>query len=147
MSDAEPLTTDTPATGRCHKSSASPVPSLLAARAWNMTQAGIDASLYEVATVFLPSSGNALPAEQANLAFVTGQDLLVAKGLVEDIVAASASRGTGLIAQAFEHTLYQRGTCTRYKLGERTLGYVGLISKATAKAIESHRPRRWLSWM
>ena len=134
-SDAEPLTTDTPLLEGAKVLRRSLVPSLLAARAWNMTQAGIDASLYEVATIFLPGSGNALPSEQSNLAFVTGQDLLVAKGLVEDIVAASAPRGTALIAQAFEHSLYQRGTCTRYQIGSRTLGYVGLISKATAKAI------------
>ncbi len=100
-----------------------------------MTQAGIDASLYEVATIYLPTVGNALPTEQATLAFVTGQDLLVAKGLVEDIVAASATRGTPLVSQAHEHSLFQRGTCTRYQIAGQTLGYVGLISKATAKAI------------
>lgn len=134
-SDAEGLTTDTPLLEGAKVLRRSLVPSLLAARAHNMTQAGIDASLYEVATIFLPAGGQALPNEQATLSFVTGQDLLVAKGLVEDIVAASAARGTELSAQDHEHSLFQRGTCTRYQLGQRTLGYVGLISKATAKAV------------
>lgn len=133
--DAEPLTTDTPLLEGAKVLRRSLVPSLLAARAGNMTQAGIDASLYEVATIFLPGVANALPTEQATLAFVTGQDLLVAKGLVEDIVAASASRGTPLVSQAHEHSLFQRGTCTRYQINGQTLGYVGLISKATAKSI------------
>ncbi len=140
--DAEPLTTDTPLLEGAKVLRRSLVPSLLAARAWNMTQAGIDASLYEVATIFLPNvnankagnPGSNLPSEQSTLALVTGEDLLVAKGLVEDIVAACAPRGTALVAQSFEHALFQRGTCTKYSIDERTLGYVGLISKATAKA-------------
>ncbi len=133
--DAEPLCTDTPLLEGAKVLRRSLVPSLLTARAGNMTQAGIDASLYEVATVFIPGTGSALPTEQSKLAFVTGQDLLVAKGLVEDILAACAPRGTALIAQAHEHPLFQRGTCTRYQVGDLNLGFVGLISKATAKAI------------
>lgn len=133
--DAEPLATDTPLLEGAKVLRRSLVPSLLAARAGNMTQAGIDASLYELATIFLPGVGNALPTEQSTLAFVTGQDLLVAKGLVEDIVAASALRGTPLVSQAHENGLFQRGTCTRYQIAGQTLGYVGLISKATAKSI------------
>ncbi len=134
-SSAEPLSTDTPLLEGAKVLRRSLIPSLLAARAGNMTQAGIDASLYEVATIFLPGTGQALPSEQSTLAFVTGQDLLVAKGLVEDIVAATAARGTALVAVAHEHPLFQRGTCTEYQLSGQTLGYVGLISKATAKAI------------
>jgi phenylalanyl-tRNA synthetase beta chain len=145
--DAEPLTTDTPLLEGAKALRRSLIPSLLAARAWNMTQAAIDASLYEVATIFLPPTSSTssasdsggtsavLPTEQSTLAFVTGQDLLVAKGLVEDIVAAVAPRGTKLVAAAHEHALFQRGTCTRYDLGGQLLGYVGLISKATAKAV------------
>ena len=133
--DAAPLATDTPLLEGAKVLRRSLIPSLLAARAWNMTQAAIDASLYEVATIFLPAADGALPTEQSTLALVTGQDLLVAKGLVEDIVAACATRGTPLVAQAHEHALFQRGTCTRYKIADRTLGYVGLISKATAKAV------------
>lgn len=134
-SDAEPLTTETPLLEGAKVLRRSLVPSLLAARAHNMTQAGIDASLYEVATIFLPGSSQALPAEQSTLSFVTGQDLLIAKGLVEDIVAACAARKTPIVAQAHEHALFQRGTCTRYQLGPQILGYVGLISKATSKAV------------
>ncbi|MGN6543724.1 MAG: phenylalanine--tRNA ligase subunit beta [Aureliella sp.] len=112
------------------------LPSLLAARAWNQTQAGLDASLYEVATIYLPGGDPAaLPREQSTLGFVTGGELRVAKGLVEDLIDACAARNTPLVASAAEHSLFMRGTATRYELGGKLLGFVGLISKATAKTL------------
>ena len=115
------------------------LPSLLVARAWNQTQAGRDAHLYEVATIYLPSgsdkSPHGLPNEQSTLAFVTGMDLLSAKGIVEDLVAACVARNVPLATTNFDHPLFQRGTASQFQLGGQLLGCVGLISKSASKSL------------
>ncbi|MCC6507742.1 MAG: phenylalanine--tRNA ligase subunit beta [Pirellulaceae bacterium] len=135
-SEREALSTDTPLLEGARLLRRSLLPSLLAARSWNQTQAGRDASLYEVANVYLPGDDQAaLPMERSMLALVTGQDLLVAKGLVEDIAASCMSRETAVVSAAYDHPLFQRGTATRYDLNGQLLGFVGLISKSTSKAV------------
>ncbi len=112
------------------------IPSLLVSRAWNQSQAGLDASLYESATIFLPTNqSNALPQEQAALCFVTGQDLLVGKGLIEDLVASTVARDSQLTTSGFQSPIFKSGTASAYTLNGQLLGYVGMISKATAKAV------------
>lgn len=135
-SDQPALATDVPLLEGAKLLRRTLLPSLLVARAWNQTQAGRDASLYEVANIYLPNAqAGALPSEQSTLGLVMGQDLLTAKGLIEDLVAACVAQGTAPSATDFEHSFFQRGTATRYDLRGKLLGYVGLISKATAKAV------------
>ncbi len=134
-SDQNALATETPLLEGARQLRRTLIPSLLAARAWNDTQASRDVSLYEVANIYLPQTNTSLPKEQSTLAFVTGADLLVAKGLIEDIVAAVVSHGCKLNASAFEHPMFLKGTATQYELAGKLLGYVGLIGKATSKAV------------
>lgn len=138
--EAPSLATETPLLEGARQLRRTLVPSLLVARVWNQTQAGRDAHLYEVATVFLanPASDSVpspLPKEQSTLSIVTGYDLLTAKGIVEDLVDASASRNIPLTSCPLEHQLFQRGTASRYELGGRLLGYVGLIARSVSKVL------------
>lgn len=134
--EAPALATETPLLEGAKHLRRTLLPSLLAARAWNQTQAGRDASLYEVATIYMAASDPAaLPREQATLGLVTGQDLRSAKGIVEDLIDACVASNAPRAASALEHPLFIRGTATRFDLGGKLLGFVGLLSKAAAKTL------------
>ncbi|MGN6136780.1 MAG: phenylalanine--tRNA ligase subunit beta [Aureliella sp.] len=134
--DAPALTTEAPLLEGAKTLRRTLLSSLLIARAWNQSQAARDASLYEVATIYLPGADPAaLPREQATLGLVTGQDLLATKGLVEEMIDSVAARSAVLVAAPFEHAMFARGTATRYQLDGQLLGYVGLIHRKVSKTL------------
>ncbi|MFO1066675.1 MAG: phenylalanine--tRNA ligase subunit beta [Pirellulales bacterium] len=134
-SDRAGLSTETPLLKGARKLRRSLLPSLLTARVLNQTQAGRDAWLYEVATIYLPGpEESSLPQEQSTLAFVIGGDLSYTKGIVEELVSQVTSRSAKLESRPYQHTLYVAGTATEFVLDGRRLGTVGLVSKSVAKA-------------
>lgn len=142
--DAPSLATETPLLEGAKQLRRTLLPSLLVARVWNHTQANRNAHLYEVATIFTARQSSELgaepgldplPNEQSTLGIVTGYDLLTAKGIVEDLVAACAERNIPLTTSSYDHALFQPGTVSKYELGGKLLGFVGLIGKSASKSL------------
>ena len=62
------------------------IPSLLAVRLHNEAHGQFDAELFEIANVYLPRPGQALPDEPTRLALVSGRDFRGLKGVVEALL-------------------------------------------------------------
>jgi phenylalanyl-tRNA synthetase beta chain len=130
------LSTDAPLLKGARHLRRSLLPSLLAARVLNHTQAGRDAWLYEVATVYLPAADpSALPNEQSTLGIVTSGDLPYAKGVVEELVAQVAPRRVRLESRPAQHAFFQPGTATEFWIDGTRIGFVGLVGKQAAKTL------------
>jgi phenylalanyl-tRNA synthetase beta chain len=104
--------------------------SLLAARAHNEAHGNDDAELFEIANVYLPSAGNALPDEPARVALVSGRDFLGQKALVETLLSRLHIDGE-LLARPLEAPFFTPGRAAELLLGSQTLGVMGEVSPAT----------------
>ena len=117
------------------------IPSLLAARYLNQTQSLRDAELYEVATIYLPSSdAAALPKELSALGIVTRGDARFAKGVVEALVEQVAPRGSAVEWHPAEHAMFESGTLQQLTIDGVRLGFVGLIAAPVRDAIGLEQP-------
>jgi phenylalanyl-tRNA synthetase beta chain len=103
------------------------VPSLLASRAHNEAHGTADASLFEVAHVYLPDPDRPLPNEPTRLGIVGGGDFLNMKGIVETIVERLHIAGP-LTARPVSSALFVPGRAAELRLGEATLGMIGVVS-------------------
>jgi phenylalanyl-tRNA synthetase beta chain len=63
------------------------VPSLLAVRRHNEAHGNLDVDLFEIANVYIPRPGQALPDEPTRLTLLSGRDFLGLKGIVEAVLA------------------------------------------------------------
>ena len=112
------------------------IASLLSARSINQSLAIRHAQFYECATVYLASnSEQSLPNEMAGLGIVTDGDLSIAKGIVEQLVSQICSPKTEFGYELVDHPMFEKGSGLRYKLGNATLGFVGLISPSVRKKL------------
>jgi phenylalanyl-tRNA synthetase beta chain len=109
------------------------IPSLLEGRAKNWASASIEADLYEIAHIYLPSdSGASLPSEQYSLAIVCGNDFFVLKGVVESLCTA-VGIATPLDAKRVDRKGLAKGGAVELRLGESVLGYLGIIEPKILK--------------
>ncbi|MEZ6149740.1 MAG: phenylalanine--tRNA ligase subunit beta [Pirellulaceae bacterium] len=139
--DQPPLATETALLVGSRTLRRSLIPSLLAARYTNQTQSIRNAQLYEAASLYLAGATAAeLPTQIAALALVTQGDLQVVKGMVEEIIAQVAGHAAQPVWQASEHALFAAGSLQRVLLGDRLLGYVGLISRQVQDAMSLEHP-------
>ncbi len=112
------------------------LPSLLAARYGNQTQAIRNAQLYEVANLYFPAAvDGAMPLQICALGMVTHGNLQFVKGIVEEILSQVASQSAKVSWHFVEHPLFATGTLQQVRLQDQILGYVGLISPATQAAM------------
>ncbi len=117
------------------------LPSLLAARYTNQTQAIRNAQLYEVANVYLSQAKTkGLPQEQSTLGLVTTGDVRVVKGIVEEILAQVAGKLASIEWHVADHPFFQAGTSQRIGLAEQTLGWIGLVHKRVQSAVGLDHP-------
>jgi len=106
------------------------VPSLLAARMYNEAHGQPDASLFEIANVYLPREGKMLPDEPARLALVSGLDFRAMKGVVEALLDGLHAKGA-FSARPVQIPLFAEGTAAELLLDTAHLGYLGEIGHAT----------------
>ncbi len=111
------------------------VPSLLAARLHNESRGQFDAELFEIADVYLPRPGAALPDEPTRLTLVTGRDFRGLKGVVEGLVdrlhiatPLESARSTCRSSRA--------GRAAELRLGDIRLGYLGEVDPSRLEEFE-----------
>jgi phenylalanyl-tRNA synthetase beta chain len=102
------------------------VPSLLAARAGNEAHGVSDAWLFEIADVYLPRDGQAMPDQPARLALVAGMDYAGIRGVVEALLDQLHARGR-LAAQPAEPPLLAPGRAAALFLDGAPLGFIGEV--------------------
>ncbi len=102
------------------------VPSLLAVRLHNESHGQFDADLFEIANVYLPRDGGALPDEPTRLTILAGRDFLGLKGVVEGLLSRLHADAP-LTARPVNIPLFTPGRSAELLLGDEHLGYVGEI--------------------
>lgn len=111
------------------------VPSLLAVRLHNEAHGHFDAELFEIANVYLPRPGQAMPDEPARLALVSGRDFRELKGAVEAVLDGVHATAP-LRARPALIPLFTAGRAAELLLGEAHLGYIGEIDQAQLSVFE-----------
>ena len=111
------------------------VPSLLAVRRHNEAHGQFDAELFEIANVYLPRPGEALPDEPTRLALVSGRDFRGLKGSVESLLDGVHATAP-LRARPVELPLFAPGRAAELLLGDTHLGYLGEIDQAQLTLFE-----------
>ncbi len=101
-------------------------PSLLLARAHNEAHGIADASLFEIANVYRPQQGKALPDEPTRLAIVSGRDFLGLKGIIEALLGR-LHVADPLEAKPSAHPLLAEGRQADLFLGPQWLGTLGEV--------------------
>ena len=110
------------------------VPSLLTSRLHNQAQSVRDADLFEVAQIYLPSSGGGLPAEQCSLAWVSSANFNTTKGILESLLESVCGVQAWTFAD-WSNSLLEAGEGAKLQLKGETLGYIGTFSKAGRKEL------------
>lgn len=103
------------------------VPGLLLSRAYNEARGNADVRLFEIAHVYLPREGSAMPDEPARLGIVSGGDFFALKGAVE----AWLDRFhlvDGLEARASRLPFFEAGRQAELVLNGERLGFLGEVS-------------------
>ena len=102
------------------------IPSLLAVRRHNEAHGNGDAELFEIAHVYLPRDGQALPVEPTRLGLVCGRDFRQIRGVLESLLSRLHIKSR-LRALPVEVAPFAPGRAARLMLGEIHLGYLGEI--------------------
>jgi phenylalanyl-tRNA synthetase beta chain len=133
--NASPLRVDHPSRRRESALRQSLVPSLLTIRLHNEAHGHFDAELFEIANVYLPRPGHAIPDERARLALVSGRDFRNLKGVVESLLdglhAAAPFR-----TRPAEVSMFAPGRAAELLLGEAHLGYLGELDEGQLELFE-----------
>ena len=111
------------------------IPSLLAARRHNEAHGAGDAQLFEIADVYLPREGRALPDEPPRLALAAGRDFRGLRGVVESLVAR-LHLAEPLSALPVESALFAPGRAAELRVGDVHLGYIGEIDAGQLERFE-----------
>jgi phenylalanyl-tRNA synthetase beta chain len=110
------------------------VPNLLAARRHNEAHGNPNASLFEIADVYLPMPGRDLPDQPARIGIVSGLDFLGLKGVVEAIVARL--HAGSLEAKPVTVAPFAPGRSAELLLDGESLGFLGEVDRARLDAWE-----------
>jgi phenylalanyl-tRNA synthetase beta chain len=111
------------------------VPSLLVARRHNEAHGNADAELFEIAQVYRPRTGQALPDEPALVGLVSGRDYAGLKGVIESLLGRlHAERDLEVRPVALD--LFTPGRSAELLLNGTHLGYLGEVDRARLDAIE-----------
>jgi phenylalanyl-tRNA synthetase beta chain len=102
---------------------------MLEALARNYNNRNEKACLYELATIYLPTSEDKLPEEKSILIcgmYGEGSDFFAAKGMVEELLDRLGVGGWDIEASSEEYS-YHPGRCARLSVGGEALGVIGEI--------------------
>lgn len=137
---AAPLRSSTPVLRRADLLRRSLVPSLLGARQTNESLSNPLIELFEVAHVYLPQPGGALPRENLMLALTSGGDFFAVQGLIAGLVAGFNERAEIEVRPTKQELLDpQRSAELRVRVGDGKdllLGYLGEVSASGQKRFE-----------
>ena len=111
------------------------IPSLLAVRRHNESRGNLNAELFEIAHVYLPRPGQALPEEPTRLGMVCGRDFREIKGVVEALLQR-LHVASPLSARPVDLAWFTDGRAAELVLGEVHLGYVGEIDSDQLATLE-----------
>ncbi len=114
-------------------------PSLLSARGYNDAHGVSDAAFFEIANVYLPRSGRAIPEESVHLAMVGGHDFLGLKGVIEALLGRLHVWGR-VEARPSEHAPFLRGRQADLFLGSVPLGTIGEVDPAQWRCLRPTLP-------
>lgn len=131
--DRPSLQTESPMLKGARRLRRSLIPSLIEGRARNWSAASLAADLFEIAHVYLPGdSDEALPQEQYSLGIVTGRDFFELKGVLETLCERMGIQ-EDLDTIRVERVGFAKNGCVEMKLGQATLGYLGLVDPKLLK--------------
>ncbi len=112
------------------------IPSLLEGRARNWAMASVEANLFEIAHIYLPSeSGDTLPREQYSLAVVSGCDFFELKGVIETLVARMGV-DRPLAVDRVDRRGFAGGGAMQMKIDDNVLGYLGIVDAKLLKSLK-----------
>ncbi|EMI52769.1 phenylalanine--tRNA ligase subunit beta [Rhodopirellula sallentina] len=116
------------------------LPSLLQSRAANWASASLDATLFEIAHVYLPAApdakgDDALPAENYHVGMIMGEDFFAAKGIIETLLARLGIDGA-LQVESVDRDGFAPGGLVELKVTghDETLGYLGLLDEKLVRS-------------
>ena len=133
-SDADPICCDTPMLRGAALLRRSLIPSLLSVRRTNESLSNERIELFEVARVYLPTSG-ALPVEETMVALASGNGFFEVKGVLEAILERLGIQEQ-LEAADFESALFRSGKGGELSLAGERLGYLGEVSDSARKMFD-----------
>lgn len=108
------------------------VPSLIEVRRINEYRNNHDAQLFETATVYLTKGENEIPDQPVKLACVSGEDYFSVKGAIETVVA-EVNPAARISVSACDFDLLDASRSGVLKIGDKTLGWIGEVSKPAGK--------------
>ncbi len=111
------------------------IPSILEVLSHNQNHKNESAAMYELATVYIPTSATTLPNEMKNL--VIGSygkgDFYVLKGICERVLGLAGVTGYKFVTEREEPTFHP-GRCARITLGDEVIATLGQVHPETADA-------------
>lgn len=109
------------------------IPSLLEGRAKNWTAASLEASLFEIAHIYLPGNADdTLPAEQYCLGVVAGGDYYALKGAIETLLGRLGVQEQPVF-EPTESAGFAKNTAVQIKLGGTLLGFMAMVDAKVLK--------------
>ena len=111
------------------------VPSLLSVRRHNESHGNLDVDLFEIANVYLPRVGQALPDEPTCLTLLSGRDFLGIKGIVETILARFHLERM-LEARPIQSPWFTPGRSAELLLEGTWLGRIGEVDRARLDSMD-----------
>ena len=105
------------------------IPSLLEARRINEFRSNPAIELFETSKVYLTNSKSGLPDQPTLCGINTGGSFFELKGVIETLVDAIAA-GTKVDIHGYDHPLLDPNESGEMKIGSKTFGYIGSVSKS-----------------
>ena len=138
--DAEAMRTQTPMLKGSQTLRRSIVPSLIESRGRNQAMASVEADLFEIAHVYLPSGGthsdvSAQSAEQYVLAMISGKGYLQTKGLIESLFARLGIDGS-ISVRSRDIDGFRGGTAVDVCVDDDVIGVMGVVDDTVLKTFK-----------
>lgn len=131
--DRSALESETPMLKGARRLRRTLLPSLIEGRAKNWTAASLEADLFEIAHIYLPSDADsALPAEQYSLGLIAGRDFFEFKGVLETLCQRLGIEHA-LQVSVVERVGFVPGQCVQLVLDDAGVGYLGTVDQKTLK--------------
>lgn len=138
--DRPALETQTPMLKGARRMRRSLLPSLVEGRAKNWASASLDADLFEIAHIYLPSNADdSLPAEQYSLGIISGSVFFEIKGMLETLCERMGIEQK-LDVESVDRPGFASGGCAGLKLGDALLGYLGVVDPKLLKSWKLTEP-------
>jgi phenylalanyl-tRNA synthetase beta chain len=107
----------------------------MAVRRHNEAHGNLDVDLFEIANVYLPRPGQALPDEPTRLTLVSGRDFLGLKGIVEAVLARFHVEKS-LEVRPSPCSWFAPGRSAELFLGGTPLGRIGEVDRSKLDALD-----------